>query len=315
MGRFKQRNRKNNNRKQGGRNILNMKKSLKIIFYIFIFISVFALPLNKILAQNASAGFVPSNIWYSKDNFTEGDKIKIYTLLFNQDLREFSGEIAFYNKELLLGKKNFILKSQESEVVAVEWIVTAGNHTIYAKIENPKFLIGEGKYEEATITQNQSEKSQKIVIKKITPDISKIENDIKTTTKDILDPVKDIQEQIIENTPEAIAKPAIALASNIDNLRLSGLDYATNRKEEIKEQIAKYNNQEVVNEGKDEFQAESSTSVKKSEDKNGIYKPVKYLSLFFFTVASFILNNKIIFYLTLILIVFYTVRFIWRKFA
>lgn len=280
-----------------------MKKSIKIILYIFLFFTI--LPLSS-YAQSSNVGFIPSNIWYSKDPFTEGDKIKIYTLLFNQDPRELSGEVLFYNKDTLLGKKSFALKSQESEVVGLDWTVTSGTHTIYAKIEGAKFLVGTGKYEEVTITHDQSEKSQKIVIKKITPDIGKIENDIKETSKDVLVPIKDIQEKIIENTPLSVSEPVKAISNNIDDYRISGLDYVTTKKVDIQSEIDAYKETpKTVSENKEE--------TKTNTNKSSVEKPLKYLSLFFFTVLTLILKNKVIFYILCILVIFYVLRFVWRK--
>ena len=61
--------------------------------------------MQKILAQSSNTGFVPGNIWYSKDPFEEGDKVKIYTFIFNPDSRELSGTVIFFDKTVLLGKK------------------------------------------------------------------------------------------------------------------------------------------------------------------------------------------------------------------
>jgi len=299
---------------------MNHLNNLKIFLFSVLFLCSVLLPIS-LYAENTNVGFVPSNIWYSKDPFSDGEKIKIYTLLFNQDPRELSGKLSFYDRDTLLGSKNFTLKSQESEVVALEWTVTAGTHTIYAKISDAKFLVSAGKYEEVVVSQNESEKSQKIVIKKIAPDIKKLESDIKEKVEESVGPIENIQDKIIENTPEVISKPVIAATSSLDSLRLSGLDYTTNKKEEVQkeiddlkalEEIQKNNNEEdkLINKDKTEVKEEGE---KNDENKSQVYKPLKYVSLFFFTVLSFILNNKIIFYIILISLVFTILRFIWRK--
>ena len=48
---------------------MNLKK---IVIFLFIIFSVF--PINNIFAQTQNVGIIPSNIWYSKDPFEEGDK-------------------------------------------------------------------------------------------------------------------------------------------------------------------------------------------------------------------------------------------------
>ncbi|MFA7285332.1 MAG: hypothetical protein WC011_00585 [Candidatus Paceibacterota bacterium] len=290
-------------------------------FKIIVLLFFFSLSIVGIAsAENTNTGFVPSNIWYSKDPFSEGDKIKIYTLLFNQDEREFSGFVAFYNRDTLLGKKEFSLKSQESSVVSLDWTVTAGTNTIYAKIIDAKFSLGEGQYQEVVIAQNQSEKSQKVVIKKISKDLEKVEDTIKEKVTDILEPAKDIPETIIENTPE----PILSVANKVDGLRVSGANYFIDKKEDAKNDIADYNktqtvsqteNSEKTKEDTKKTEAETAVNNKEQTQKSSSYKPLKYLSLFFFTILSFILNNQVVFYISVALILFYIIRFLWLKFA
>lgn len=294
-----------------------MKSKFKIILVLFVlFLSSFTFAPN-LYAESSNVGFVPSNIWYSKDPFSDGEKIKIYTLLFNQDTRELSGKISFFDRDTLLGSKNFTLKSQEAEVVALEWIVTAGTHTIYARIDDAKFLISNGKYEEVTIAQNESEKSQKIVIKKIAPDLKKIESDIKEKVEESVGPIENIQDKIIENTPESISKSVEKTVNSIEDLRISSLDYANTKKKEVKQEIAdsktNSNTKPVVTDTDKKDNKDNAVDSKK--EPNTINKPLKYLSLFFFATLAFILNNKIIFYIILISLVFSILRFIWRKFT
>jgi hypothetical protein len=302
-----------------------MKNKFKIILVLFVlFLSPFIFASN-LYAESSNVGFVPSNIWYSKDPFSDGEKIKIYTLLFNQDPRELSGKISFYDRDTLLGRKNFTLKSQEAEVVALEWIVTAGTHTIYARIDDAKFLISNGKYEEVTIAQNESEKSQKIVIKKIAPDLKKIEEDIKEKVEESVGPIENIQDKIVENTPEVISKPVASTINSIKDLRITSLDYINTKKEEVKKEIEelKIENTEQSDQANTETKVSNDTKEVTDEkdveedskkEQNTINKPLKYLSLFFFATLAFILNNKIIFYIILVSLVFIISRFIWRKF-
>jgi len=292
-----------------------MKNKFKIILVLFVLFLSPLISASNLYAESSNVGFVPSNIWYSKDPFSDGEKIKIYTLLFNQDPRELSGKISFYDKETLLGYKNFTLKSQESEVVALEWTVTAGTHTIYARIDDAKFKVEGGKYEAVVISQNESEKSQKIVIKKIAPDLKKIEEDIKEKVEESVGPIENIQDKIIENTPESISKPVEKTVNSIEDLRISSLDYANTKKEEVKQEIAdskiNSNTEPVVIDTDKKDNKDNAVDSKK--EPNTINKPLKYLSLFFFATLAFILNNKIIFYIILVSLVFSILRFIWRK--
>ncbi len=133
---------------------------------IILFLIFSLLPMEKISAQSPNTGFVQANLWYSKDPFEEGDKIKIYTFIFNPDARELSGIVVFFDKTVLLGKKEFTIPAKTANDVSIDWTVTAGDHTIFGKIENAKFLVSAGKYEEVYIAENETEKSSRTVSKK-----------------------------------------------------------------------------------------------------------------------------------------------------
>jgi hypothetical protein len=141
---------------------MNLKKAGIILFLIF---SLF--PTQNIFAQNKNTGFVSGNIWYSKDPFEEGDKVKIYTFVFNPDVRELSGSVIFFDKTTLLGKKDFTIPAKGADDVSIDWTVSTGDHSIFAKIENAKFLISKGNYEEVYLAENETEKSTSSVSKKI----------------------------------------------------------------------------------------------------------------------------------------------------
>ena len=90
-------------------------------FLIFLFLTLL-FPINKISAEIANVGFIPDNIWYSKDPFFEGDKIKIYTLIFNPDGRELSGTVSFFDKTILLGKKDFRVSGNGVKDISIDMI-------------------------------------------------------------------------------------------------------------------------------------------------------------------------------------------------
>src|ERR1035437_2096929 len=99
--------------------------------YILIlsFLILILFPLYKISAQTSNVGFIPANIWYSKDPFEEGDKIKIYTLVFNPDSRELSGTVLFFDDTVFLGKQDFVVPAKGVKTISIDWTVIAGDHT------------------------------------------------------------------------------------------------------------------------------------------------------------------------------------------
>ena len=130
------------------------------IFLILIFSIV---PIQSIFAQVPNVGFIPANIWYSKDPFQEGDKIKVYTLVYNPAERELSCTVIFFDNTTLLGTKNITVSAKSVKDASIDWTVTAGEHVIFAKIENAKFLISKDNYEEVYLAENKTEESKRSV--------------------------------------------------------------------------------------------------------------------------------------------------------
>lgn len=270
------------------------KKALIILFLIF---SIF--PTYRVYAQVNNTGFVPGSIWYSIDPLKEGDKVKIYTFIFNGDKRELSGTVTFFDKDILLGKRIFAIPGTTAKDIFIDWTVTVGSHSIFAKIENAKFLISKGKYQDANLSDIETKKDLRIINKKITLENgeAKTVSSPETNTTGI-DSVENIKKIIGENTPEIIAKPIISIVTTTENFRSSvGLASET-KKEEVKSQIKVLKEAEIVS----------------GEKENSMFlKPFKYVELFLFTLFSFIFNNKLMFYGSVLVIIFLILRFIWHR--
>lgn len=252
--------------------------------------------MQNILAQSSNTGFVSGNIWYSKDPFDEGDKIKIYTFVFNPDNRELSGTVIFFDKTVLLGKKDFTVSAKSANDISVDWTVTAGDHTIFGKIENAKFLISAGKYQEVYLAENETEKSSRTVSKKI----------VSKTTDTTGTSVSDIAKTIQEKTPDFIIKPITSSVDILETFREDLNTSSENKKEELKNEIKELDNPNLtVKLSKD------NTTIK--TDTNSFLKPFKYIQIFFLTIFSFIVSNKILFYGLILVILFFILRFIWKK--
>ncbi|PIR68603.1 hypothetical protein COU49_00045 [Candidatus Nomurabacteria bacterium CG10_big_fil_rev_8_21_14_0_10_35_16] len=262
---------------------------------IVLFLIFFLLPNHNLQAQDSNAGFVPGNIWYSQDPFEEGDKIKIYTVLFNPDSREFSGTVIFFDKTTFLGKKDFKVAPRSVQDISIDWTVNVGEHIIFAKIENAKFLVSPGKYEEVYLSGNQTEESKRTVKKKITISTTS-ENIVNNLKGEILDAssgsIENIGNTVKENTPDIIAQPIISTVNSLEDFRNKVGGLSVENKETIKKEL-QYNKENP-------------------EDNNKLETPFRYIKLFFFTLTSFIFNQKIIFYFLIVIILFYILRYIWR---
>ncbi|MEK7560260.1 MAG: hypothetical protein AAB522_03095 [Patescibacteria group bacterium] len=147
-------------------NTLNHKSKFKIIkkfallFLILIFTFLIFSPIYAQTASNAAAaktlkniGFIQDNIWFSKDPFFEGDKIRIYTAVFNGSKYDFKGVVEFFNNGKSIGKSSFALTSGAFQALWMDWTAEGGEKRIYANITSAKISLPGG-VEEAVILEN-----------------------------------------------------------------------------------------------------------------------------------------------------------------
>lgn len=281
---------------------------------VFLLLILSLIPTSLIFAQSSNVGFIPANIWYSKDPFEEGDKVKIYTLVFNPDDRELSGTVVFFDNSTFLGKKDFKASPKSVKDIYIDWTVNAGNHTIFAKIENAKFLISKDKYEEVYVAENKTAESKINVAKKIIADLpEKVIDSVSNSA-----PVTGIQKTIGDNTPAFVTNTINSTTNFLEDIRESSKNSLENKKESVQKEIdvldkmkidkeAKFNEDGTIKKGETVKEA-----VKSTETKNLALKPFKQAEYFVLTIIAFIFKNKVIFYGLIVLIIFWILRFIWR---
>lgn len=110
-----------------------------------------------------NAGFVPANIWYSKDPFFAGETIRIYTIIFNGSTYDLSGNVEFLDNGSVIGKTNFSLSGNgRVQDVWVNWKTEQGAHTITARIVN---VISDGPNGKQSVSLDNTEtgKSERVV--------------------------------------------------------------------------------------------------------------------------------------------------------
>jgi len=102
------------------------------LLIIFIF---FSFPVYAASQPLKNVGFVPANIWFSKDPFFDGEKIRIYTIVFNGSSYALEGTVEFLDNGVFIGKTNFSLSSGgRVRDMWIDWEATKGKHAITARI-------------------------------------------------------------------------------------------------------------------------------------------------------------------------------------
>lgn len=282
--------------------ISNVKFTIFILLLCCAFFGTFTAKLA--FAQSTKIGFVKDSIWYSKDPFFEGDKIKIYTLLWNPENQEFIGAVNFFDDTILLGKKDFKIAPTTAQIISIEWVVTAGSHKIFAKIDNPKLVTGKSTFEEVYVKIDETDKSSRTATREVSlPDLPSIKETLKESIGDggYANTIKNFGENTLEKVPDFIAEPISRWLGGVDNFRANIAEVSKNQEEKVTEQIGM-------------IKIAKMPSQEPTESKNTrILKPLKYLELFFLALFSMIFENKIFFYVVSILLILLILKYIWGR--
>lgn len=140
-----------------------MKKNL-IIFLCGV-LSIFVTP--PVFAVDESiknAGFVPTNIWYSQESFFAGDKVRIYTVIFNGSTEDLVGTVEFLSNGVSVGTTDFSLAGGgRARDVWVDWTAEEGKHVIAARIAEVSVVGKNGKKRLITLANAETGKSERTI--------------------------------------------------------------------------------------------------------------------------------------------------------
>jgi hypothetical protein len=241
----------------------------------------------------AVSGFIPKQIWYSKENLIEGDTVDVYTSVWNGEEDSILVKVDFYDYDVLLGSREIIVKPQELKEVSVKWKITAGEHLISAKIVSSVVIIGEDK------------KNVSLRYIKTTSDKQEIEK-LKVKTNEENKEEKTLTDSFFVDDilPENVSATINESYTNVDNFRAKTSSKLLEEKEKAKEQVESLKD--------DNLTKDLLSSKKSAEDITK--KPFAYVKLFILSVLSFIFENKIVFYGLIVLVTFYFIRLIFRSF-
>jgi hypothetical protein len=264
---------------------------MKKYFLLIVLIFGFLLPL---VYTNASTGFVPGQIWYSPETLSEGETVKIHTVVWNGDKNNLQAKVEFYDKNVILGTRDVTVLPEQLKEVNITWKVTSGDHTISAKIISSS-ITSNGKKENIVLKNNKTEEDKIFV--PVT--IKKVDGESATSSDVIKNELDKAGSKIGDIIPESVSTPISDTFNKIDTFRDNTSTKINESKEKTKEVIKTLDQNINAN---NEKEAVSATD-----------KPIAYVKLFFLSVIGFIFGNKIVFYGLSIIITFFILRAIYRK--
>lgn len=181
------------------------------VFVVAIFILFFTVSGVSATESLSNVGIIKSGIWYSKDPFFTGDKVRIYTLVFNGSSYDLLGDVVFDDNGKVICTTGFTATSGRTQEVWCDWTAVSGAHKISAKITNSKLAPIGGVPYAITLENNVSGISERNVttapklpeqLKEKTSDSLLLKDDASTTDNVItknLDVVKDTVLRILPN--------------------------------------------------------------------------------------------------------------------
>jgi len=270
----------------------------KYLFSLIIILSfLLSLPVYAEVVMNS--GFIPGQMWYSEDELIEGETINIYTALWNGTKSPISIKVEFYDKNVILGTREVVISPLQLKDVSVPWKITSGDHTISAKIISSSVIVS-GQKQTVVLDRNITSNDKQFVSVLI-----KNASDEPVSSADALKSQVDKATSEINNIiPESVSDTVSNSFSVVDDFRNKNYIKAEEVKKETQKEIETFKMNE---------KAEKQALYPKVGIEEATQKPIAYIKLFLFSVLTFILGNKIVFYGIIIVVAFLILRLIYRK--
>lgn len=280
-------------------NFENFTNGVKKYFLLVSLLIFTILPFTTFAEVPSNSGFIPGQIWYSKDKLIEGETVNIHTAVWNSEKNSLSVKVEFYDKNVILGSRDVLLSASELKDVYIPWKVTSGDHTISAKIISSISTVS-GKASKIVLIRNVTSTDKQFVSVVLKDDSGKTSS----VSDSLKNKINETGENINDVVPEKVSDSVSNSFNVVEDFRSKTSDQINTARENTKNEIEVIKNDVKT-------PAEALDDVQNVQD--AIKKPVTYLKLFFLNTLAFIFDNKIVFYGVSLLIVFYLGRFVYRK--
>ncbi len=269
-------------------------------YFLLVSLLIFTiLPFTIFAEVPSSSGFIPGQIWYSKDTLIEGETVNIHTAVWNSEKNSLSIKVEFYDKNVILGSRDITLSASELKDVYIPWKVTSGDHTISAKIISSVATVS-GKASKIILTRNVTS-TDKQFVSVLLKDSSGGSTSVSDSLKN---KINETGENISDVVPEKVSNSVSSSFNVVEDFRSKTSDQIDTARENTQKDIDIIKNDVKT-------PTEALDDVQNIQD--AIKKPVTYLKLFFLNTLAFIFGNKIVFYGVLLVILFYLGRLVYRK--
>lgn len=309
--------------------------------FLLILISVFIFPVSIHAQTETLNADLVSGIWYSKQPFFTGDKIRIYAGIQNQSPKDISGTISFFDNDNLIGKKEFSTINGRLVESWIDWKATQGQHnfsielsevvaslpgqnpapvnlTVKKSQKDPQFVDfdtdGDGIGDEIDEDDDNDGISDDEEVEKGTDPLNSDsdgdgveDNEDENPTGEIPVVIDGSVEKIKNIIPEQVVETTNKSFGMINNVADKLKEVVDKERERIK------TSSNYANGDKKEYDRIPTTDSEKNKDETD--KPnqiINQITIFVLYIVSFILGHKILLYILLLTILFLLLRLFWK---
>lgn len=286
------------------------KYFLLILYFFFVQIN-FAFSADIALSN---AGFIKSGIWYSKDPFYSGDKVRIYTVIIDGSEYDLIGDVEFRDNEKVLCKKPFAVTSGRTQELWCDWTAILGAHKITARIISPKIApVGETP-KPVILENNISGVSDRDV--KVPPPPPKVAEEKKEISNNSLPQTQGVNGKIVDvnsknnlsdSASSSLVEEKIQNSLNVVQKSFTGVVPTEIKKEDIAkftDKIVSYIPKTIK---------DKSNKLVASLGLDKLKGPISYVIDFFVAIYKFIVNDSLVLTIILLLITWFVLKTIFQK--
>jgi hypothetical protein len=261
-----------------------MKKHFLILI---IFAGLIGTPVFATTAP--TTGLISGQIWFSQQPLVEGDTVKIYTAIWNQDTTPLQVRVQFNDQSVVLGTRDSTIPGQTLQDVSVSWSVTAGDHQISAQILSSSEIVN-GRNQPVTLDHSTTDVEHVFVPVTVkTPDGTPVSD-----TNIVKNGIDTLTSQVSAAIPTSVP-PEL---TSVDAFRATTLTQIQKSQAQTQSRI-------------DALSANSVT-VSATAPLGAAEKPIAYVKLFFLTILDFVFRNPIVFYSLIVVVIFFVFQYIYR---
>ena len=239
--------------------------------------------------------------------------------------------MEFYDNSQPIGKSGFSLAGGgRIRDIWIDWTATGGNHTISAKIINPKISAPGEAERPITIANAETGTNERTVdfdINKngIADSKEIVKNTLATGEAIVLNKIDDVVKKVNEVVPvKPIIEAIKAKVEVVDNFRESQEKKVSSTVIDVKKDLENLKSSEsAIKTDPETPKSSTEQSIKDKNAKDGsgsvkldktiAEKPFKYVYLFFLSILEYILKIKLLFYGLALAIIFFITRLAYRK--